>query len=117
MRKLLLFVATLLLYMGTASAQTTNIPLKQDEPESVGGSRSLIQIPTASIDGQVLIISMADETDFIVSVTDASGRAVYVGAYTDGEATITLPQLPTGRYCLRIKDEPYVYSGEFEITD
>lgn len=116
MKKFVLFIFTILLYIGSASAQSSNIPLKQ-ENKSVGGSRTVIQLPTATIDGQVLTISFADDTDFSITVTDASGSVVYVGAYTAREATITLPQLPEGSYYLRIEDEYYSYVGEFEIAD
>lgn len=116
MKKFVLFIFTILLYIGSASAQSSNIPLKQ-ENKSVGGSRTVIQLPTATIDGQVLTISFADDADFCVTVTDASGSAVYVGTYTAREAAITLPQLPEGSYYLRIEDEYNTYIGEFEIAD
>lgn len=117
MKQLFLFLLASLLYIGGASAQSSNIPLKQGPPKSVGGSRTVVQLPTATIDGQVLTISFADDADFCVTVTDASGSAVYVGAYTAREAAITLPLLPEGSYYLRIEDEYNTYIGEFEIAD
>lgn len=116
MKQLFLFLFASLLYIGSASAQSSNIPLKQG-PNDIGGSRTVVQLPSASIDGQVLTISFADDADFCVTVTDASGSAVYVGTYTACEAAITLPQLPEGSYYLRIEDEYYTYIGEFEIAD
>ena len=112
-----LLIVTALLYIGGASAQSSNIPLKQGPPKSVGGSRSVVMLPTAAIDGQVLTVSFADDPEFCITVTDASGSVVYVGTYTAREAAITLPQLPEGSYYLRIEDEYYVYIGEFEIAD
>lgn len=116
MKQLFLFLFAFLLYIGGANAQSCNIPLKQ-ENKSVGGSRTVVQLPTATIDGQVLTISFADDTDFSITVTDNSGSVVYVGTYTAREATITLPQLGEGSYSLRIEDEYYEYVGEFEIAD
>lgn len=116
MKQLFLFLFAFLLYIGGANAQSSNIPLKQ-ENKSVGGSRTVVQLPTATIDGQVLTISFADDTDFSITVTDNSGSVVYVGTYTAREATITLPQLGEGSYSLRIEDEYYEYVGEFEIAD
>lgn len=116
MKQLILFLSAFLLYVAGASAQSSNIPLKQG-PGNIGGPRTVVQLPVASIDGQVLTISYADEADFCVTVTDASGATVYVGEYTTREATIILPQLPEGSYCLRIEDEEYAYSGEFEVTN
>lgn len=74
-------------------------------------------LPTATIDGQVLTISFTNDADFCITVTNASGSVVYAGTYTAREAAIVLPQLPEGNYCLRIEDEYYTYSGNFEIAD
>lgn len=116
MKQLILFLLAFLLYVAGASAQGSNIPLKQG-PGDIGGSRTVVQLPVASIDGQVLTISFSDEADFSVTVTDASDTTVYVGEYTTRETTIIFSQLPEGSYCLRIENEEYTYSGEFEVTD
>lgn len=116
MKQFFLFLFASLLYIGGANAQNSNIPLKQ-ENKSVGGPRTVVQLPTATIDGQVLTISFAGDTDFSITVTDNSSSVVYVGTYTAHEVTITLPQLPEGSYYLRIEDEYYVYIGEFEVAD
>lgn len=117
MKRLLSFCLASLLCVCYVHAQSNDIPLSQGKGTSDGGPRTVVQLPVASIDGQVLTISFADETDFSVTVTDASGATVYVGEYTTREATIILPQLLEGSYCLRIEDEEYAYSGEFEVTD
>ena len=117
MRKLLFACLTSLLCVCYANAQSNDIPLSQDKGTSAGGSRTVIMLPAATIDGQVLTISFADDTDFSITVTNDSGSVVYVGTYTAREATITLPQLPEGIYYLRIEDEYYTYIGEFEIAD
>ena len=77
--------------------------------------RSLTLLPTASIDGQVLTIDFASPTIFEVSVVDASGAVVYMGAYSAQDAVITLPNLSAGDYKLVIEDSTHLYSGEFEI--
>lgn len=114
-------IFTLLLLLGAMvtgiNAQST-IPIKKEKPKSQGNNpRTVVQLPTATIDGQVLTIDFADDTDFSITVTDNSGSVVYAGTYTAHEVTITLPQLPEGRYYLRIEDEYYEYVGEFEIAD
>ena len=77
--------------------------------------RSEVQLPTASIDGQVLTISFVSSTNFEVSVVDASGAVVYTGSYNAQSAVITLPNLPCGDYELEIEDATHIYCGEFEI--
>lgn len=77
--------------------------------------RSLTQLPTASIDGQVLTIDFASSCTFEVSIIDASGAVVYTGAYSAQGAVITLPNLPTGEYELEIEDTNHLYCGEFSI--
>lgn len=79
--------------------------------------RTQVQLPTASIDGQVLTINFTSSCTFEVSVMDASGAVVYTSAYSAQGAVITLPQLPEDYYYLRIEDEYYSYVGEFEIAD
>lgn len=117
MKKLLIACLTSLICVCYANAQNNDIPLSIGKGTPDGGSRTVVQLPTATIDGQVLTISFADDADFCVTVTDASGSVVYVGTYTAHEAAITLPQLPEGCYYLRIEDEYYSYVGEFEIAD
>ncbi len=117
MRKLLLACLTSLLCVCYANAQSNDIPLSIGKGTPDGGSRTVIMLPTATIDGKVLTINFADDTDFSITVTDASGSVVYVGTYTAHEVTITLPQLSEDRYYLRIEDEYYEYVGEFEIAD
>ena len=78
--------------------------------------RSEVQLPTASIDGQVLNISFVTNCSFEVSVVDASGVVVYTSAYNALETVIALPQLLSGeQYVLIIEDAHYVYSGEFKF--
>lgn len=85
------------------------------EREKHPHERSEIQLPTASIDGQVLTISFVSSTAFEVSVMDTSGTVVYTGAYSAQGAVIPLPNLPAGEYKLEIEETAHLYSGEFEI--
>lgn len=77
--------------------------------------RSGVQLPTATIDGQVLTISFESSNSFEVSVVDASGAVVYTSVYSAQGAVITLPHLPAGDYKLEIEDAAHIYSGEFEV--
>ena len=77
--------------------------------------RSEVQLPTASIDGQVLTIDFTSSCSFEVTVVNESGAVVYTCAYNAQGTIITLPNLPVGDYTLKIEDTTYIYSGEFEI--
>lgn len=98
----------------TLSGFAEKKPIKLEENKRPHG-RSEVQLPTASIDGQVLTIGFASSCTFEVSVMDASGAVVYTGAYSAQGAVVTLPNLPAGVYELEIEDAAYLYSGEFEI--
>lgn len=98
----------------TLSGFAEKKPIKLEEID-LPNPRSLTQLPTASIDGQVLTIDFASSCTFEVSIIDASGAVVYTGAYNVQDAVITLPNLPAGEYELEIEDTNHLYSGEFEI--
>ncbi len=78
--------------------------------------RSEVQLPTASIDGQVLTIDFVSSTTFEVAVVNASGVVVYTGVYSAQGAVIILPNLPVGEYQLEIEDAEHLYGGEFEVN-
>ena len=98
----------------TLSGFAEEKPIKIEREKQPQG-RSEVQLPTASIDGQVLTISFVSNCDFEVSVVDASGAVVYTSVYSAQGAVITLPHLPAGDYKLEIEDAAYIYSGEFEV--
>lgn len=98
----------------TLSGFAEKKPIKLEEID-LPDPRSLTQLPTASIDGQMLTIDFASSCTFEVSIIDASGAVVYTGAYNVQDAVITLPNLPAGEYELEIEDTNHLYSGEFEI--
>lgn len=98
----------------TLSCFAEETPIKLTKGE-LPNKRTHVQLPTASIDGQVLTIDFASPTIFEVSVVDASGAVVYMGAYSAQNAVITLPNLSAGDYKLVIEDSTHLYSGEFEI--
>lgn len=89
----------------------------QLEKEKQPHGRSEIQLPTASIDGQILTIDFTSSPTFEVQVTDASGTVVYMGTYSVQHAMVTLPQLSEGVYKLTIEDNTYIYSGYFDIEE
>lgn len=95
---------------GFAEAKPIKIEKKKRPHE-----RSEVQLPTASIDGQVLTISFVSSRTFEVSVVDISGTVVYTGTYNAQNIVITLPNLPIGYYKLEIEDTTHIYGGEFEI--
>ena len=111
MKKIFMFAALLCC---TLSGFAEKKPIKLEENKRPHG-RSEVQLPTASIDGQVLTIDFASSTTFEVAVVNASGAVVYTGVYRAQGAVVTLPNLPAGVYELEIEDAAYLYSGEFEI--
>lgn len=94
-------------------AEKTPIELtKKKDPHK----RSVVQLPTASIDGQVLTIEFSEATASQVIVKGQSTQVVvYNGAFASGQVVITLPSLPEGDYCLEIEQGDYVYIGDFDI--
>ena len=112
MKKVFMFVAMLCC---TLSGFAEEKPIKIEKKE-FPHERSEVQLPTASIDGQVLTISFVSSATFEISVVDdASGAVVYMGAYSGQSAVITLPNLPAGGYELEIEDTTHIYGGEFYI--
>lgn len=98
----------------TLSSFAEKTPIKL-ENEKIPHGRSDAQLPTASIDGQVLTIDFASSTTFEVAVVNASGAVVYTGVYSAQDAVIPLPNLPAGEYKLEIEEAAHLYSGDFEI--
>ena len=103
------------LLCGTLSGFAEETPIKLEEKKRPHG-RSEVQLPTASIDGQVLTIDFASSTTFEVAVVNASGAVVYTGVYSAQGAVVTLSNLPVGEYKLEIEDTNHLYSGEFEVN-
>lgn len=99
----------------TLSGFAEKKPIKLEENKRPHG-RSEVQLPTASIDGQVLTIDFASSTTFEVTVVNASGAVVYTGVYSAQGAVVTLSNLPVGEYKLEIEDTNHLYSGEFEVN-
>ena len=111
MRKIVMLVVMLCC---TLSGFAEKKPIQLEEKKQPH-ERSGIQLPTASIDGQILTIDFTSSPTFEVQVTDASGTVVYMGTYSVQHAIVTLPQLSEGIYKLTIEDSTYIYSGDFDI--
>ena len=109
MKKVFMFAVMLCCTLSSFAEET---PIKL-EREKIPHERSGVQLPTASIDGQVLTISFSSSCSFEVTVVNESGAVVYTCAYNAQGTIITLPNLPVGDYTLKIEDATYVYSGEF----
>lgn len=102
------------LLCGTLSGFAEEKPIQLEENKRPHG-RSEVQLPTASIDGQVLTIDFVSSTTFVVAVVNASGIVVYTSTQSTQGAVIPLPNLPAGEYKLEIEETAHLYSGEFEI--
>lgn len=80
--------------------------------------RSEIQLPIASVNGQVVTIEFNEATASQVTVVSQSTLVVvYNGTFTSGQVVINLPALSDGEYQLEIEQGGNVYIGDFEITD
>ncbi len=111
MKKVFMLLALLCCTLSGFAEKTPIQLTKNKDPHK----RSVLQLPTASIDGQLLTISFVSSCTFEVSVVDASGTVVYTNAYSTQGTVITLPNLPAGEYKLEIEDAAHLYSGEFAI--
>ena len=95
---------------GFAEKQPIKIEI-DDQP--IG--RTEIQLPTASIEEDLLTIEFPSSTTFCVSIVSNAGEVVYLSTYSTETATLTLSNLSAGEYTLVIKDGSYTYSGEFDV--
>ena len=77
--------------------------------------RTEIQLPTVSIEENLLTIEFPSSTTFSVSIVSNAGEMVYSGTYSAEMAILTLSNLSAGEYTLVIKDSSYTYSGKLEI--
>lgn len=100
----------------TLSGFAEKKPIKIEKKE-FPHERSGIQLPTASIDGQVLTIDFCGATASHITVVSLGAQVVvYNGSFTNEHVVINLPTLPDGEYQLEIEQENIVYNGEFEIA-
>lgn len=101
----------------TLSGFAEKKPIKIEKKE-FPHERSGIQLPTASIDGQVLTIDFCGATaSHITVVSQDTQVVVYNSSFTNDQIVINLPVLPDGEYQLEIEQDDNIYIGEFEISD
>ena len=100
--KLLFFLATISL---TAVAND-DIPLAQGSVPPGGeptDPRSITNVVTASIDGQVVTVSFSDLTTSQIVVTDSVNQTVFNQTYSAAySAQADLSSLPSGNYTIHI---------------
>ncbi len=111
MKKVFMFIAMLGCVLSAFAEEKVLELTRKEQPNE----RTLVQLPTASIDGQVLTIDFTSSCSFEVTVVNESGTVVYTSAYNAQGTVIILPNLPVGDYELKIEDAAYLYSGNFEI--
>ena len=111
MKKVILFAALLCSAL-SGFAEKNHIKIEIDD-RPLG--RTEIQLPTASIEENLLTIEFPSSTTFNVSILNNAGEMVYSGTYSAEMAILTLSNLSAGEYTLVIKDGSHAYSGDFEI--
>lgn len=113
--KLLFFLATISL---TAVAND-DIPLAQGSVPPGGeptDPRSITNVVTASIDGQVVTVSFSDLTTSQIVVTDSVNQTVFNQTYSAAySAQADLSSLPTGNYTIHIFAYGAWWIGVFSV--
>lgn len=111
MKKVIMFAALLCCALsGFAEKKPIRIEIDERPLE-----RTEIQLPTVSIEENLLTIEFPSSTTFSVSIVSNAGEMVYSGTYSAEMAILTLSNLSAGEYTLVIKDSSYTYSGKLEI--
>ena len=111
MKKVIMFAALLCCALsGFAEKKPIRIEI-DDRPLG----RTEIQLPTASIEENLLTIEFPSSTTFCVSIVSNAGEVVYSGTYSAETAILSLSSLSAGEYTLMIRDCGYTYSGEFDV--
>lgn len=111
MKKVIMFAALLCCALsGFAEKKPIRIEIDERPLE-----RTEIQLPTVSIEENLLTIEFPSSTTFSVSIVSNAGEVVYSGNYSTEIAILTLSNLSAGEYTLVIKGNNCTYSGDFEI--
>ena len=112
MKKVFMLLALLCCTLsGFAEAKPIKIEKKKRPHE-----RSEVQLPTASIDGQVLTIEFSEATaSQITVISQGTQVVVYNGSFTNNQIVVNLPALSDGEYQLEIEQGGNLYIGDFEI--
>lgn len=112
MKKVFMFVA-LLCCMISGFAEEKAIKLSKDKKPQ---GRTIVELPTASIDGQVLAIEFSEAAaSHIVVVCQRTQVVVYSGSFATAQVIINQPSLPEGEFRLEITKGNETYIGDFEI--
>ena len=111
MKKVIMFAALLCCALSGFAEEKFLELTREDLPNE----RTLAQLPTASIEEELLAIEFPSSTTFNVSIVSNVGEVVYFGTYSAKMATLTLSNLPVGEYTLVIENSNCTYSGEFKI--
>ena len=112
MRKVFMFVVMLCCALSGFAEEKAIELFKEKRPQG----RSVVELPTASINEQVLIIEFDEaETSQITVLCQGTQVVVYSGSFTQSQIVINLPMLPEGEYRLEITKGNNMYVGNFEI--
>ena len=116
-RTLLSFLS--LIFITSMMSANDDIPLWQDdgpEPGEPTTPRSIENLVTASIDGQVVTVSFSELTASQIVVTDSANQAVYNQTYPAAYSALAdLSSLPAGNYTLHIYAYGYWWYGHLVL--
>jgi len=123
MKKVLFICVLFLSVWGNAFAQTGNSNIRLEPLDSLnfGDPRSIIELPTVTLDGSVLTIGFPEATASQVIISDQSTNAV---VYSDSfSSTLQIiidledENIGDGNYVLRIYAFGKWWRGEFVIEE
>ena len=117
MKKTLIFLAAMLMGLSVyAEYRPIYIVRKPIDDKSKKG-RSLVVLPTASIDGSTLTIQLVEDVKAHVYVYTMAGEILYSSSLNSLQSVIELPSLENCDYSLEIVQGDEVYVGDFSIEE
>ena len=101
----------------------TIIPLQmqsKDFPDYSGTSRPINRLPQRNhkqiiIDNNILYFDESLSSSIISIYREDDSEEVFTENITDGESSIVLPSLCSGRYIVKFETQYYIYFGEFSL--
>ena len=92
----------------------------KDFPDYSGTSRPINRLPQRNhkqiiIDNNILYFDESLSSSIISIYREDDNEEVFTENITDGESSIVLPSLCSGRYIVKFETQYYIYFGEFSL--